>query len=119
MTPQTFDTTTLAGSRSPGSATVVQAHLTIAIKLGSTTEVTVTSALARPANGDEELSPAQAALGMGMHDTAQIDDLVSDVDEFTSVPSAAAAAAVPVTGDPGPPAVEANGTGNGHTTLVG
>jgi hypothetical protein len=117
MTPHTFDTTTLSGSRFPGSATVVQAHLTIAIKLGSTTDVTVTSALATPANGDEELSPAQIALGTGAHDTAQIDDLVSDVDEFTSVPSAVEA--VPVTGDPGPPAVEANGTGNGHTTLVG
>jgi hypothetical protein len=117
MTPQTFDTTTLAGSRFPGSATVVQAHLTIAINLGSTTDVTVTSALATAANGDEELSPTQIALGTGARDTAQIDDLVSDVDEFTSVPSAMAA--VPVTGDPGPPAVEANGTGNGHTTLVG
>ena len=79
--------------------------------------VTVTSAPATLAHGSEEPSPAQSAPGTGAHDTAQIDDLVSDADEFTSMPSATAA--VPVTGDPGPPAAQANGAGNGHTTLVG
>jgi hypothetical protein len=117
MTPHTFDTTTLAESQLPGYATVVHAHLTIAINLGTRPDVTVSSALATPAHGDEEPSPAQIAPGAGAHDTAQIDDLVSDADEFTSVPSATAA--VPVTGDPWPSAVQANGTGNGHTTLVG
>jgi hypothetical protein len=41
-------------------------------------------------------------LGSGAEDTAHVDDLVSDTDEFTSVPSA----------------VHANGAGTGHTTLV-
>jgi hypothetical protein len=117
MTPHTFDTTTPAGSQLRDYATVVQAHLTIAINLGSRADVTVSRALATPAHGDEEPSLAQIAPGMGAHATAQIDDLISDADEFTSVPPATAA--VPVTGDPGPPAVQTSGTGNGHTTLVG
>ena len=117
MTPHTFDTTTLADSRPLGDATVVQTHLTIAINLGSRPDVTVSSALAMPAYGHEESSPAQIAPGTGAHDTTQIDDLVSDDDEFTSVPPATAT--VPMSGDHGPPAVQANGTGNGHTTLVG
>jgi hypothetical protein len=117
MTPHTFNTTTLVDSQLPGYATVVQSHLTIAINLGSRADVTVSSALATPAHGDEEPSLAQIAPGTGAHDTAQIDDLVSDDDEFTSVPPATAP--VPVTGDPGPPAVQANATSNGHTTLVG
>ena len=77
----------------------------------------MSSALATPAHGNQEAPPAQLAQGTEAHDTAQIDDLVSDTDEFTSMPSAMAA--VPVTGDPGPPAIHANGTGNGYTTLVG
>jgi hypothetical protein len=97
MTLLTFDIPTLADSQLPGSATVVQAHLTIAINLVS--------------------SLPQISPGTGAHATAQIDDLVSDDDEFTSVPSATAA--VPATGDLVPPAVQANGTDNGHTTLVG
>jgi hypothetical protein len=99
MTLLTLDIPTLADSPLPGSATVVQAHLTIAINLGA--------------------SPPQVSPGTGAHATAQIDDLVSDDDEFTSVPSATATAAVPATGDLVPPAVQANGIDNGHTTLVG
>jgi hypothetical protein len=117
MTSHTFDITTLGDGQLRGYATVVQAHLTIAINLGSRAEVTVSSAVATPAHGDEEPSPAQIAPGTGAHDTAQIDDLVSDADEFTSMPSATAVP-VPATGDPGPAAVEANGTGNGHTTTL-
>lgn len=108
MTLLTFDIPTPADSQLPGSATVVQAHLTIAINLASPSDVTVSPGLATPA----QLSP-----GTGAHVTAQIDDLVSDDDEFTSVPSATAA--VPVTGDLVPPALQATGTDNGHTTLVG
>jgi hypothetical protein len=48
---------------------------------------------------------------------AQIDHLVSDGDELTSMPPTATA--VPMTGDPGPPAVLANGNGDGHNTLIG
>jgi hypothetical protein len=60
-------------------------HITIAINPGSTAEMTVSSAVAPAAHENEE-------------------SLVSDADEFTSVPSAV---------------VPASGTGNGHTTLVG
>ena len=91
MTPHTFDTTTLADSPLPDNAMVVHTHLTIAINLGSRPAVTVSSALAMPAHRDEEPSLAQIAPGTGAHDTAQIDALVSDADEFTSVPSATAA----------------------------
>ena len=117
MTPHTFDITTLADSPLPDNAIVVQTHLTIAINLGSRAAATVSSGLATPVRGDDEPSPAQIAPGTAAHDTAQIDALVSEADEFTSVPSATAA--MPVTEDPGPPVVQANGTGNGHTTLVG
>jgi hypothetical protein len=117
MTLLTLDIPTLADSQLPGSATLVQAHLTIAITLGSRADVTVSSALAPPTHGDEEPATAQIAPGTGTHDTAQIDDLVSDDDEFTSVPSATAAA--PIIGDLGPISVQTDGTGNGHTTLVG
>jgi hypothetical protein len=54
------------------------------------------------------VAPAEAQLtitinlGTGADDATHVDNLVSDADEFTSVPSAA-----PV-----------NGAGNGHTTLV-
>jgi hypothetical protein len=117
MTLLTFDIPTLADSQLLGSATAVQAHLTIAINLGSRSDMTVSSALATPAHGGEEPSPAHIAPGTEAQETAQIDALVSDADEFTSVPSATAA--VPAMGDLGPTSVEANGTGNGHTTLVG
>ena len=117
MTPHRLDVTILADSQLPGYTTVVQPHLSITINLGSRAGVTVSSALATPAHGDEEPSLAQIAPGTGAHDTAQIDDLISDADEFTSVPSATAA--MQVTADPGLPAVQANGPGNGHTTVVG
>jgi hypothetical protein len=117
MTLHTLGTTTLADSRPPGYATVVEAHLTIAINLGSRADVTVSWAPATSVHGDQEPSLAQIAPGAGAHDSAQVDDLVSDTDEFTSVPSATSA--VPVTEDLGRPAVQANVTGNGHTTLVG
>jgi hypothetical protein len=117
MTLLTFDIPTLADSQLPGSATLVQAHLTIAINLGSRADVKASSALATLAHSDEEPVTAQIAPGTEPQTTAQIDDLVSDDDEFTSVPSAAAAA--PVIGDLGPTSVQTDGTGNGHTTLVG
>ena len=115
MTTHTFDTTTLTNSPRAGYTTVVEAHLSIAINLGSGADVTVSSALAAPAHANQDL--AQIAPGTGAHDTAQIDDLVSDDDEFTSMPSTLAA--VPVAGDPVLPAAQANGTGNGHATPVG
>jgi hypothetical protein len=96
---------------------LVQAHLTIAINLGSRADVTANSALATPAHGDEEPVTAQIAPGTEPQPTAQIDNLVSDDDEFTSVPSAAVAA--PVIGDLWPTSVQTDGTSNGHTTLVG
>jgi hypothetical protein len=117
MTPHTFDATLPADSQLPGYTTVVQPHVSITINLGSRADVTVSSALAAPAQRYDEPSPAQIAQGTGAHDTAHIDDLISDDDEFTSVPSATVAA--PVTGDPEPPAVHSNGTGNGHTTPIG
>jgi len=63
MTPDTFK-----------APTVVYAHFTIAIDLGSGPEVTVNS--------------AQIASGTTAGDTTPIHDLVSDTDEFTSMPSA-------------------------------
>jgi hypothetical protein len=117
MTLLTFDIPTLADSQLPGSATLVQAHLTIAINLGSRGGVTASSALATPTHGDEEPVTAQIVPETESQPTAQIGDLVSDDDELTSVPSATAAA--PVIGDLGPTAVQTDGTGNGHTTLVG
>jgi hypothetical protein len=107
----------MTDSQLPGSATLVQAHLTIAINLGSRADVTASSALATPAHGDEEPATAQIAPGTEPQPTAQIGDLVSDDDEFTSVPSDAVAA--PVIGDLGPASVPTDGTGNGHTNLVG
>jgi hypothetical protein len=80
MTPHTLEVTTLVD---PGDSPVVQFMITMSP--GSKAEVTVNSALAPPAHGNQE-------------------PLVSDADEFTSVPSAV----VPV-----------DGAGNGHTTLVG
>jgi hypothetical protein len=118
MTLLTFDIPTLADSQLPGSATLVQAHLTIAINLASRADVTASSALATPTHRDEEPLTAQIAPRTEPQPTAQIDDLVSDDDEFTSVPSATAAAA-PVIGDLGPTSVQTDGIGNGHTTLVG
>jgi hypothetical protein len=115
MTPHTFDTTTLTNSSRAGYTTVVEAHLSIAIGLGSGADVTVSSALAAPAHANQDL--AKIAPGTGAHDTARIDDLVSDDDEFTSMPSTSAA--VPVAGDPVLPAAQANGTGNGYATPVG
>jgi hypothetical protein len=63
MTPDTFQ-----------APTVVHAHFTIAIDLGSSGEVTVTS--------------AQIASGSAAGDTTPIHHLVSDTDEFTSMPLA-------------------------------
>ena len=117
MTSHTFDTTTLPYSQVPGYTPVVHAHFTIAVNLGSRADVTVNSALATPAPADEGPPPPQIAAGTGAHDAALIDDLVSDADEFTSVPSAAPA--LPAIPDAATPGVAANGAGNGHTTLVG
>jgi hypothetical protein len=96
---------------------VVHTHLSIAISLPSGASVTVHSAPAAPTRTDEEPPMAQIVQGMGAHDTARIEALVSDGDEFTSVPSATAA--MPATPDLGPTVLGANGTGNGHNTLVG
>lgn len=117
MTLLTFDIPTLADSHLPGTATMVQAQLTIAINPGSPADVVLSSAVATPAVSAEEPVTAEMAPGADAEHTAQIDALVSDADEFTSVPSATAAA--PLIGDLGPASVEANGAGNGHTTLVG
>ena len=118
MTLLTFDIPTQSDSQLPGSATLMQAHLTIAINLASRADVTASSALTTPTHGDEGPVTAQIAPGTEPQPTAQIDDLVSDDDEFTSVPSATAAAA-PVIGDLGPTSVQTDGIGDGHTTLVG
>jgi hypothetical protein len=117
MTLHRFDTAILADSQLPGYTTVMQPHISITINVGTPAAVSVSSALAGPTQGDDEPAPTRIALGTGAHDTAQIDDLISDADEFTSVPSATVV--VPVTGDPGAPAVQANGTGNGHTNPIG
>jgi len=117
MTPHPLDIAIPADAQLPGHTTVMPPHISITINVGTPAAVTVSSALAGPAQGDDEPSAAQIAPGTGAHDTAQLDDLISDADEFTSVPSAMVA--VPVTGDPGAPAVHANGTGNGHTTPIG
>jgi hypothetical protein len=111
MTLHAFDTPALP------YAPVVQAHVTIAINLGPRSDVTVSSAVATPTQADAEPSPLQIAPGPGAHAQAHIDDLVSDADEFTSVPSTAAAP--PVTGDVATSSVQADGSGNGHTILVG
>jgi hypothetical protein len=79
---------------------VVHAHVTIAITLGPAADAPLSSALAAP--------------GVAAHNTGQADDLVSDADEFTSVPSTAAAPTM--AGGVATLGVEAN---NGHTTLAG
>ncbi len=117
MTTHTFGTATLADSQLPGYTTAMQPHISITINLGTPAGVTVSSGLAGLPQEDYEPSPAQIAPGAGAHDPAQIDDLISDADEFTSVPSAPVT--VPVTGDPGAPTIQANGTGNEHTTSIG
>jgi hypothetical protein len=96
---------------------MVQAQLTIAINPGSPADVVLSSAVATPAVSAEEPVTAEMAPGADAEHTAQIDALVSDDDEFTSVPSDAVAA--PVIGNLGPTSVQTDGTGNGHTTLVG
>lgn len=115
MTPHTFDTTTPPYSQLPGYTPVVQAQLTIAINLGSRADMTVSSAVGMPAYGDEEPPVAQIGPETGAHDAAQIDHLVSDTDEFTSVPSAAA---LPMTGAAAALPVQTHGAGNGHPTMV-
>ena len=117
MTPHTFDTTTSPYSQPAGYTPVVHAHFTIDVSLGSRADVTVSSALATPALSDEGTSSIQIAPPTEAHGTAQIDDLVSDAEEFTSVPSAAPAP--PATPDVLTPGVQANGVTNGHTSLVG
>jgi hypothetical protein len=77
MTPDTFHTAEPAAGPE---------HITIEITVGSGSGVTISCAAASPPPGDEHIA-----------------GLVSDSDEFTSVPAAAA------------PAVDTNG----HSTLVG